>query len=173
MSKETSGHPTMKQKISHELVEWLWIFAYLAFFFCVFATYKLVILNQLHIAYFAYGTAAINALVLSKVILIGEYFGVGKKQEQRSVLLSATYKALVFAVLVAITHFLEEGIRGALRGHNLAGILADMMEEGWLVQAVRTVMVFCVFIPFFGFMEIRRKMGKKEFLDLILHVPAA
>jgi hypothetical protein len=34
-------------------------------------------------------------------------------------------------------------------------------------------MVFRVFIPFFGFMEMRRRLGKKEYLDLILHAPAA
>jgi hypothetical protein len=173
MSDRRSEHPTLKQKISHEMVEWFWILVYLAFFFCVFATYKMIILNQLHVAYFAYGTALINALVLSKVILIGEYFGVGKEHEHRSVLVSAIYKALVFALLVAVAHILEEGIRGALGRQNLADVLADMREEGWPVQAVRTALVFCVFIPFFGFMEIRRALGKKQFLDLILQATAA
>ena len=120
MSSESSKYPTLKQKLSREMVEWLWILLYLAFFFCVFASYKLVILNQLHAACFAYGTAVLNALVLSKVILIGEYFGVARKHENRSVLVPAMDKALVFAVLVAIVHILEEGIREALRGHNLA-----------------------------------------------------
>jgi hypothetical protein len=171
MSTEISEKATMKEKVAHEMIEWLWIFLYLAFFFCVFATYKLVILNQLHVAYFAFGTALINALVLSKVILIGEMFGVGKSKENRSLLVSAIYKSLVFAVLVAAVHLLEEGIRGALHGDDLAGILRDMMQEGWLMQVTRTALVFCVFIPFFGFMEIRRKLGKKQFFDLILHAP--
>jgi len=89
MSIESSKYPTLKQKLSREMVEWLWILLYLAFFFCVFASYKLVILNQLHAAYFACGTAVFNALVLSKVILIGEYFGVARKHENRSVLVPA------------------------------------------------------------------------------------
>jgi hypothetical protein len=171
MNAENSEPATLTQKISHELIEWLWIFVYLAFFFCVFATYRMMILNQLHVAYFAFGTALINALVLSKVILIGEVLGVGKPQERRSIVFSSLYKAFVFAILVALAHFLEEGIRGAVHGHTLPQLVDDVRGDGWLAQAIRALLIFAIFIPFFGFMEIRRTLGKKQFKDLILQRP--
>jgi hypothetical protein len=167
MHAEDSKPIPLKQRIVSEFKEWLWIVAYLAFFFCVFSTYKMVILNQFHVSYFTYGAGLLNAVVLSKVILIGEHFHVAKGFERRALVISSVYKALVFSVLVAAVHLLEEGIRNALHGHPLGTILREMAAEGWAVQFARAAMVFCVFIPFFGFMEIRRALGKERFWQLI------
>jgi hypothetical protein len=43
--------------------------------------------------------------------MIGEYVRLGKRAEARPLLVSAVYKAFVFAVLVLAFHFLEETIR--------------------------------------------------------------
>jgi hypothetical protein len=169
MHIENSEPASFKEKMFHEFQEWLWILAYLAFFFCIFSTYKMMILNRLHVSYFAYGTALINALVLSKVILIGEVAGIAKSHEHWPLVVCSIYKAFVFALLVAIVHLLEEGVRGAWHGHDWEGIIRDMREEGWPIQIVRTLLLFGMFIPFFGFMEIRRKLGRKEFMHLIMH----
>ena len=66
------GERGLKQRIIHEVGKFLRIFLYLAPFFYAFATYRMLLLNQFEEKYFAYGTAFVNALVLSKIILLGE-----------------------------------------------------------------------------------------------------
>jgi hypothetical protein len=49
--------------------------------------------GKFNVSYFAYGSALLNALVIAKVIFIGEYARLGKRHETKPLLLSATYKA--------------------------------------------------------------------------------
>jgi len=62
MNAEISKRAIVKQKAVHELQEFIGIFLYLAFFFCAFATYSMLLLNEFHVSYFVFGTALINAL---------------------------------------------------------------------------------------------------------------
>ena len=74
MNSENSKTAGLKQKITNQLEELAQIFLFLAFFFCAVATYRMLLLNEFHVSYFDYGAALINALVIAKVILIGEDF---------------------------------------------------------------------------------------------------
>ena len=58
------GERGLKQRIIHEVGQFLRIFLYLAPFFCAFATYRMLRLDQFEEKYFAYGTAFVNALVI-------------------------------------------------------------------------------------------------------------
>ena len=69
---------------------------YLALFFCALATYSMLLLKEFNVSYFTYGFALINALVIAKVILIGEYTHLGKKHEAKPLLQVAVYKALCY-----------------------------------------------------------------------------
>jgi hypothetical protein len=80
------------------------IFLYLAFFFSAFATYSMLFLGQLHVKYWNYALALVNALVIIKVIMICEAAKVGTSYEARPLLLSAIYKAFVFCLLVLAFH---------------------------------------------------------------------
>ena len=74
----TSTHPKRKEKIKHELREMLMLFLYLAFFFCALETFEFFLLNEYRVRYLGYAFALINALVITKVIMIGEYAKLGK-----------------------------------------------------------------------------------------------
>src|SRR5580658_5531307 len=99
MSPENAQIISMKQKVIHELEEVGVIFLYLAFFFCAIATLSMLLLNKFQISYFTYGTALINALVIAKVILIGDFMRLGKKQEAKPLIYLSVYKAFLFSLL--------------------------------------------------------------------------
>ncbi len=86
MATENSKHAVLKQKAIHEGQEFAGIFLYLAFFFCAVVTNQRLLLKEYHISYFSYGAALINAAVIAKVILIGEYARLGRRQETRPLL---------------------------------------------------------------------------------------
>ena len=166
MHAENSKNKGLKQKAIREFKEALLLAGYLAFFFCALATYSMLLLGRLGISYFAYGTALINALVIAKVILIGEALRAGKKYEAHGLLYSAVWKSFVFGCLVFGFHILEEMIKQLVHGKHALGAFHELRLDEMLA---RTVIIICTFVPLFVFRELRRVMGEENFWDLVLH----
>jgi len=164
MSAENAQITGMKQKVAHEFEELAVIFLYLAFFFCAIATYSMLLLNKFQISYFTYGAALLNALVIAKVILIGEYAHLGKKQEARPLFYSAVYKAFLFSLLVFAFHIIEEVIKHLVHGQSIAPVFREVRIDDLLG---RCVIIFCTFIPLFAFREMQRVLGEKQFRALL------
>ena len=112
----TMDKADLKQKAIHEFREYLTVLLFLAPLFGAFSTYRMLLQGWFREGSFEYGTALINALILSKIILIGEYLRVGKRQENRPLIYSTVYKSFVFTLLVAVFHVLEDAIKGLLHG---------------------------------------------------------
>ena len=108
MSAENSQQTSLKQKAVHEGKEITYVFLYLAAFFCALATYSMLLLEKFEISYFTYGAALLNALIITKIILIGEAVHFGKKHEAKPLFYSCAYKAFVYGVLVFAFHIVEE-----------------------------------------------------------------
>jgi hypothetical protein len=104
--------------------------------------------------------ALINAAVITKVIMIGEYAKLGKRYEYKSILISAVWKAFVFALLVFVFHVVEEVIKRLIHGADFSKSFTNIRFDRF---AGRAIVVFCVFIPLFAWREFRRVMGKEEF----------
>src|SRR6516225_10883813 len=160
----TSTHPERKEKIKHELREMLTLFFYLAFFFCALETFEFFLLDEYRVRYWGYAFALINALVITKVIMIGEYAKLGKRHEDQSLLVSTLWKAFVFGVLVFAFHIVEEIVKRLIHGTDLARASREVRLDQ---LASRTIVVFCTFIPLFAFREFRRVMGEEPFHALV------
>ncbi len=152
--------------MTHELEELATLWAYLAAFFCLLTTYSLITTETFRPSYFAYGTDLVNALIIAKVIMIGDAVHAGKRYESKAVLYSAAWKALVYAGLVLAFHVVEEIIKGLLHGAAIAQTLQELRLDHRLV---RTALVFCTFVPLFIVRELRRVMGEDNFRALFLH----
>jgi hypothetical protein len=159
-----------KEKAMHELKELLTIFFYLALFFCALTTYSMLLLNEYHVKYWNYAFALINALVITKVIMIGEYAKVGRRYESRAVIFSAIWKAFVFSWLVFGFHVVEEVIKRLIHGADVAKASTDIRFDE---LAGRTIVIFCAFIPLFVYREFRRVMGEEEFKAIVFRTKAA
>ena len=168
MEKQETGKKNLKEKVLHEFEEVLILTAYLAFFFCALATYSMLLLDNLHISYFAYGTALINAAVMAKVILIGEAVHAGRKFEGKALVVSAFWKSFVFGWLVFAFHIIEEMAKNLIQGKDAAGAFRGIRLDDLLS---RSVVVFCTFVPLFGFREVRRVIGRDRFRALFFHTP--
>jgi hypothetical protein len=153
----------IKQKAIHEGQEFAGIFLYLAFFFCAVVAYSTILLGKFQVSAFSYGSALINALVIAKVILIGEYAHLGKKQEGRPLVLSALYKAFLFTLLVFGFHVVEEVIKQLVRGDAVTSAFREIRLDIFLC---RSLVIFCTFIPLFAFRELQRVLGEDKFRAL-------
>jgi hypothetical protein len=171
MHADNSQKKSLKQRAVHEFEEVVILTVYLLFFFLALATYSAFLLGQFHISYFAYGTALINALVIAKVILIGEALHAGTRYEKKAALLySAIWKAFVFGFLVFAFHLLEEMIKNLIHGKAAMTAFHEVRLE---VLLSRAVVIFLTFIPLFLFRELRRVIGEEKFMTLVLHSPTA
>jgi hypothetical protein len=81
MTSKNAAPKTIKEKAKHDLTELLMIFLYLAFLFYALVTYSMLLLNEYHVKYWNYSFALRNALVIAKVIMIGDYAEPGRKYE--------------------------------------------------------------------------------------------
>ncbi len=159
-----SAHPGRKEKITHELWEMLWLFLYLAFFFCALVAYDTLLLKQYQVEYWNFGFALLNAAVITKVIMIGEYAKLGTRHEGRALFISAVWKAFVFGLLVFAFHVVEEIVKRLIHGSGIENASRHLRLDQF---ASRTIVVFCTFIPLFVFREFRRVMGEEEFRNLV------
>jgi hypothetical protein len=170
MAVENPQKTSLKQKAAHEFKEIAIVFTYLAVFFCALATYSMLLLDKFHIAYFTYGAALINALVITKVILIGEAVHVGEELEAKPLLYSAFYKAFVFGLLVFAFHVVEEVIERLIHGKDIVGAFHEVRLDDLLA---RSLLIFLTFIPLFGFRELGRVLGKDKFRNMLVRTGAA
>jgi hypothetical protein len=160
MTKDNAARSELKRKAKHELRELVMIFLYLAFFFCALTTYSMLLLDEFHVRYWNYAFALINALVITKVIMIGEYAKVGTKYEASPLFLSSVYKAFLFGLLVLGFHIVEEAIKRLLHGSSIARASHEIRFDE---LGGRCIVIICTLIPFFAFREFRRVLGEDKF----------
>lgn len=155
-----------KQRIAHEMKEFLTVFVLLAPFFLSFSTFRMYVTSGFGNAYFTYATAVVNALVLAKVILMGELVRLGTRFEHRPLILSTLNKSAVFTFLYLAFHIVESSVRGLWHGQAfLAGLYNAIANKSGELLAMALVLFFA-FIPFFALREMRRIIGADRFRDL-------
>jgi hypothetical protein len=158
----------MKQKLLHAVGRFLKIFIFLAPLLCAFSAYRMLLLHQVGEEPYRYGAALISALVLSKLVLIGEDLGLGERYERKPLLYSVIYKSFVFTLLAALFHVLEDAITGLLHGEGFAGAFAALGSRGVAEVLVAAWVLFCAFMPFFALRELERVLSERRFRDLFL-----
>ena len=119
-----------KQKFVSELIEYWIVVVYLACFFGSFTWYRRFILAEYQISYGHYWVSVLEALVLAKVILIGNMVRLGRRFDDKPLMVPTLYKAVVFSLWVGVFSVLEHTIGGLLRGHGLAGGVAELRHTG-------------------------------------------
>src|SRR5215813_7875803 len=162
-----------KQKLVTEMIEYWIVVVYLACFFGLFTWYRRFILAEYQISYVNYGVSLIEALVLAKVILIGDVLRLGRGLDDKPLIVPTLYKAVVFSLWVGLFSVLEHTIGGLLRGHGLAGGVEELMRTGKYELLAGCLVTFVAFIPFFAFKELGRVLGEDKIRALFFRGRAA
>ena len=163
----SSSHPGRKEKIEHELKEMLVLFLYLAVLFCGIVTYNMLLLAQYQVEYWNFAFALINALVITKVIMIGDLVKLGRKHEAKPILLAVVWKAFLYGLLIFAFHVVEEIIKRLIHGADAAHVSREIHIEQLVA---RSILVFLTLIPLFAFREFRRVIGDEKFDALVYGV---
>ena len=159
---------SLKQRALHEARKFFWIFVYLWVLLGLLALHESLILARHDIEYVPFGFAALNALVLGKVILIGEDLHFARRLEDRPLIYSILYKSAAFAVLLMCFRIVEKFLHGVLTGHSVAESL-PAVGSGGLAEILAGGLIGSVaLVPFFAFSEVGRVMGEDKLRSLLL-----
>jgi hypothetical protein len=160
-------HHNMKEKVVHEIRQLVFMFLYLFVWFGLFTIHESIVLGQHHISYAPYGFAAVNALILAKVMLVAEDLHLGHRFEDRPLIYPVLFKSLLFAIVFICFHVVEHVIVGLWYGkailQSMPGFGGGGIEGVFLVGVLMSVAL----IPFFAFTEISRVLGLAALQSLI------
>jgi len=164
-----NGHrPNLKERAVHQLREFLAMFIYLWVLLTLFVINQSAVLAREHHNYQAHFFAFVNALILAKVLLIGEDLHLGNRFRDKPLLYSIFYKCFVFTIFFIGVHILERAIVGVWSGRTIAQSFPDI--GGGSLNGILSLgaTVFVALIPFFAFREISRVIGPGELWSLLL-----
>jgi len=164
---------TVKEKAFDEFKRLLVIFLYLWLVFGLLSIHTSIVLSQHHLDYTEHTLAIVNAFVFAKVLLIGEHFRFGTRFDKKPLIYPILHKCFVFTVLFIGFHVVESALIGVWHGNTIRDSLPPFF--GWNPKGLLAVAVtaFILLLPFFGFREIVRVIGRSEMRALLFERAAA
>ena len=159
MEAEAPKHQSLKERALEEFKIYWIITLYLAVFLGSFTVYRRLILKEFGVTYLNFGFALIQALIIAKVILIGQAFRLGKRFEGGPLILSVLYKSALFGAFVFLFGILEHVVEGLFHKEDWASILRHLTDLGMYEIVARVIMLIVAFVPFFAFWEVGRVLG--------------
>jgi hypothetical protein len=166
MSDAGKTKEPLTKRIIHEVVEYWINVAYLTLVFAAFTQYRRFLLAAYDITYTNYWFAVIEALVLAKVIMIGEVLRLGRGLEDKPLIYPTLYKTAVFTIFVGVFKVVEHVIVGLWHGKGISGGLIEFSEKGFLVVLANSLIVLAAFFPFFAVKELGRVLGRDKIAAL-------
>ena len=159
---------TLKERAAHQLREFLVMFSYLWALFALLVINQSVVLAREAQDYEAHGFAILNALILAKVLLIGEDLQLGNRFRDKALIYSILYRCFIFTLFIVGFHILERVIVGVWSGRTIAQSFPTI--GGGSVNGILSLgaTLFVALIPFFAFREISRVIGRRELWSLLL-----
>ena len=149
-----------KQKVLHELKSYWLLVLYMAIFFGVFTTYRRLLLAHYGISYADYGISVIRALVLGKVVLVAEALRLGRRFDEKPLIVPTLYKTFLFTVCMAVFDIAEALVRGLMGGLGPLGAVDHLMTRFNYEWLSRALVIFFAFLPLFAVGELRRVLGR-------------
>lgn len=162
----TDSHADWKAKAIHEF-KVFWIIAlYLFVFLGLFTIYRRLVVAETGSAYLHYGIALIQALVIAKIVLVGQMLSLSRKHEDKALVWPILYKSILFAGLVVAFGIIERLVEGWIHHEGLMGGVGKILNLGVYEFAARTLLLVVSFIPFFAFGELGRVLGMNRLVAL-------
>jgi hypothetical protein len=154
--------PTLKERFLDEMIEYWVNVCYLACVFGAFVQYRRLLLAAHDIEYTNYFVAVIEALIMAKVILIGNLLHLGHGLENKPLIWPTLYKSVVFTFFVGIFTVIEHAVRGLWSGKGLIAGIEDFFAKGWDELLANCLVIFVALIPFFAVKELGRLFGDRK-----------
>lgn len=150
----------MRKRLFQGLVEyWINVF-YLALVFATFMEYRRLVLAAHDITYTNYGVAVMRALILAKVVMIGDMLRLGREFDKKPLIYSTLLRTVVFCLFVGAFAVIEHEIKSLWNGKGLAEGFVEFLGKEHHEMLAGCMVTFVAFIPFFAFRDLERVLGR-------------
>lgn len=163
---ETRKTHKVRQKIFNEIQLFLIYFLFLDLLFFAFTSNERLLLGKSSYTFLPYGYCIIKALILSKVILIGESLRLGELFSNRPLVFPVIYKTIIFCILMFALTLSEHVATGLFEGKEMAIVYQELIAKKLNIVFSQTIVLFFVFIFFFSVIETSRVLGGKRLFNL-------
>jgi hypothetical protein len=157
---------SLKEKALEEFKVFWIIVVYLAVLFGSFMVYRRLILAEFGVTYLNYGFAILQALIIGKVILIGDAMRIGRRFDHMPLAVSVLYKSVIFSLFVMLFGVVEHIVEGLFHKEDARAIAHGIVSIGLYELLARTLMLIAAFVPFFAFWELGRTIGRERLMAL-------
>jgi hypothetical protein len=151
----------LKEKASTEFRKFVIISLYLWIVFAALSIHESIIRAQHGLDYREHGFAIINALVLAKVILLGDYLRLGTRFKDKPLVYPVLHKCLVFSILLIGFHIAERMLVGITGGKSASESFTGIGGGTLLSIVSMSALAFVMLLPFFAFRELSRMIGEQ------------
>lgn len=160
---------SLKEKAAHELGQLLINFVFMAAIFTSFAMYKRILLGELNFNHFQYGYALFEALILAKIVTLGQSLNIGRRYENHRLAYTILLKTFIFSLFVFAFTVGEHLLESLIRGENLMIIWDKLISENWPLIIGKTIVMFFIFIPYISLIEIVRYLTGGDLYELFFN----
>ena len=108
----------MLERITEELRRIIITTSYLFVCFSAVLFYRMAVLHSYGIDFAPFGLAAIKALVMGTVIMLGHMTGIGDRYKDKPVIYPVLHHSLLFLALLIVLSLAEETIKGWFHGQS-------------------------------------------------------
>jgi len=156
----------VKQKFFHEITVFYLYTFFLYLLFGTFITYERLLLGYYGNSHIRYGYSLLEALILAKVIMIGEAAKIGEKYKYHPLIIPVIYKTLAFSLLLLIFNLLEHYIIGYFAGRTFMQTYYIIMHQKMNIMLAKTFIMIIIFAQFFVMLELSRALGENKLAAL-------
>ena len=167
--KHAGPEPNLRDKALAELREFWYISIYLILFLGCFNLYRRLILEDAHLPYISYGFRLVEALIVAKIVLIGEALGLGRSDGNRPLFVSVLRKVVLFGLFIVAFSIIEHAVEALLHHEDWHGVVRQVLSIGYYEMLARTLVMLIALIPFFAFVELERVLGPGTLARLFFH----
>jgi hypothetical protein len=164
MQNATDRKQQLKQKVKNEFKRFLIYTLFFTVLFSMFNIYEKILLKEDIITSIPYEFSFIEALILSKIILIGEAMNLGELSSGKPLIIPVMYKTILFCILVIIFSILEHLIVDLIHSKEIS--LYELIFRHINVAIARSTVMFFVFFFFFSLLETSHALGEDDLFSL-------
>jgi hypothetical protein len=119
-----------------------------------------MILAEHHIDFTSHGLALINALALSKVMLVARHLRLGDQLKNEPLIYPTLLKSALFTAILACFKTLEDAVVGWYRHESFRQSIYDLGGGTWQGTLTLALLIFVLLVPFVGIGELARVLGE-------------
>lgn len=166
-SESKTAKPTAKERFWEEMRAFFIISAYLFVCFSVLRIYEASLSGARSFTAVHLGTAAIQALLLGKFLLIGKVMGAGNRVTFGRLFSDVAWRSLAYLGVLIVFKILEELIVGWVHGSSSGEVWAEYVNRGLLENLAPPLMMLMILVPMVFFVEFERAIGPERMKALI------